>query len=83
MSLITYHFLIAANHPSPLPLFPASFHASPSRLRSARTEDSYRKQCFIDEEVALLDVLDTAGQEEYGAMREQYSALRFSPFLSL
>lgn len=28
--------------------------------------DSYRKQCIIDEEVALLDVLDTAGQEEYG-----------------
>lgn len=28
-------------------------------------EDSYRKQCLIDEEVALLDVLDTAGQEEY------------------
>lgn len=27
--------------------------------------DSYRKQCLIDEEVALLDVLDTAGQEEY------------------
>lgn len=27
--------------------------------------DSYRKQCVIDEEVALLDVLDTAGQEEY------------------
>lgn len=47
-------------------------------LHSARietdaiAEDSYRKQCFIDEEVALLDVLDTAGQEEYGAMREQY-----------
>jgi len=37
-----------------------------------KTEDSYRKQCIIDEEVALLDVLDTAGQEEYGAMREQY-----------
>ncbi|KAJ9613598.1 RAS1 protein [Cladophialophora chaetospira] len=35
-------------------------------------EDSYRKQCMIDEEVALLDVLDTAGQEEYSAMREQY-----------
>jgi small GTP-binding protein len=29
-------------------------------------EDSYRKQCVIDDEVALLDVLDTAGQEEYG-----------------
>ncbi|MBM6384725.1 MAG: hypothetical protein JSY10_12130 [Paenibacillus sp.] len=27
--------------------------------------DSYRKQCVIDEETALLDVLDTAGQEEY------------------
>lgn len=30
-----------------------------------RFPDSYRKQCVIDEEVALLDVLDTAGQEEY------------------
>ncbi|EJD01066.1 ras-1 [Fomitiporia mediterranea MF3/22] len=35
-------------------------------------EDSYRKQTLIDDEVALLDVLDTAGQEEYSAMREQY-----------
>ncbi|KXN72056.1 ras-like protein 1 [Conidiobolus coronatus NRRL 28638] len=35
-------------------------------------EDSYRKQCVIDDDVALLDVLDTAGQEEYSAMREQY-----------
>ncbi|KAG2227360.1 hypothetical protein INT45_004315 [Circinella minor] len=35
-------------------------------------EDSYRKQCVIDNETALLDVLDTAGQEEYCAMREQY-----------
>ncbi|CEP17456.1 hypothetical protein [Parasitella parasitica] len=35
-------------------------------------EDSYRKQCAIDSETALLDVLDTAGQEEYSAMREQY-----------
>jgi GTPase KRas len=34
--------------------------------------DSYRKQCVIDDETALLDVLDTAGQEEYSAMREQY-----------
>ncbi|KAI9315651.1 ras family-domain-containing protein [Dichotomocladium elegans] len=35
-------------------------------------EDSYRKQVMIDDEMALLDVLDTAGQEEYSAMREQY-----------
>jgi len=33
-------------------------------------EDSYRKQ-VIDEEVILLDILDTAGSEEYYAMREQ------------
>jgi GTPase KRas len=37
-----------------------------------RPSDSYRKQCHIDDEFALLDVLDTAGQEEYSAMREQY-----------
>ncbi|GAA5936011.1 Ras family protein [Sporobolomyces koalae] len=41
-------------------------------ITNNRSEDSYRKQCMIDEEVALLDVLDTAGQEEYSAMREQY-----------
>lgn len=35
-------------------------------------EDSYRKQCVIDKEVALIDVLDTAGQEEYKPMRDQY-----------
>eukprot|EP00118_Oscarella_pearsei_P002340 m.10287 g.10287 ORF g.10287 m.10287 type:complete len:193 (+) comp22137_c0_seq2:779-1357(+) len=35
-------------------------------------EDSYRKQSVIDEEVAVLDILDTAGQEEFSAMREQY-----------
>ncbi|KAF7331343.1 GMC oxidoreductase [Mycena kentingensis (nom. inval.)] len=35
-------------------------------------EDFFRKQVVIDEEVALLEILDTAGQEEYRAMREQY-----------
>jgi len=35
-------------------------------------EDSYRKQVRIDEETAILEVLDTAGQEEYSAMREQW-----------
>ncbi|KAI9434188.1 P-loop containing nucleoside triphosphate hydrolase protein [Lactarius indigo] len=28
-------------------------------------EDSYRKQCVIDGEDALVDILDTAGQEEF------------------
>ena len=35
-------------------------------------EDSYRKQVIIDEETCLLDILDTAGHEEYSAMRAQY-----------
>lgn len=45
---------------------------SPLTIHLSHHSDSYRKQCVIDEEVALLDVLDTAGQEEYSAMREQY-----------
>ncbi|WPK23917.1 hypothetical protein PUMCH_001167 [Australozyma saopauloensis] len=35
-------------------------------------EDSYRKHCTVDNEQVVLDILDTAGQEEYLAMREQY-----------
>lgn len=35
-------------------------------------EDSYRKQCTVDNEQVVLDILDTAAQEEYLAMREQY-----------
>eukprot|EP01087_Luapelamoeba_hula_P005933 TRINITY_DN15_c0_g1_i3.p2 TRINITY_DN15_c0_g1~~TRINITY_DN15_c0_g1_i3.p2 ORF type:complete len:197 (-),score=54.33 TRINITY_DN15_c0_g1_i3:84-674(-) len=35
-------------------------------------EDSYRKQVEIDAETCLLDILDTAGQEEFSAMRDQY-----------
>jgi len=35
-------------------------------------ENSYRKQVTIDEESIMLDILDTAGQEEYSVMRDQY-----------
>ncbi|XP_011690588.1 PREDICTED: GTP-binding protein Rit2 [Wasmannia auropunctata] len=35
-------------------------------------EDSYQTQVVIDGEAALLDILDTAGQVEFTAMREQY-----------
>ena len=35
-------------------------------------EDSYRKQVCIDGETCMLDILDTAGQDEYSAMRDQY-----------
>ncbi|XP_070499963.1 ras-like protein 2 [Chironomus tepperi] len=35
-------------------------------------EDSYTKRLVIDDVPAKLDILDTAGQEEFSAMREQY-----------
>mmetsp|Transcript_29233 Transcript_29233/g.93649 ORF Transcript_29233/g.93649 Transcript_29233/m.93649 type:complete len:191 (+) Transcript_29233:277-849(+) len=35
-------------------------------------EDSYRKMMTIDEEPAVLDILDTAGQEEYSSMQDQW-----------
>lgn len=35
-------------------------------------EDSYRKQVMIEEETALLDILDTAGQEEFNSMQDQW-----------
>jgi len=46
-------------------------------------EDSYRKQCIIDDEVALLDVLDTAGQEEYSAMRGIYKQKKYLYYKNL
>ncbi|KAH8595072.1 ras small monomeric GTPase, partial [Bisporella sp. PMI_857] len=35
-------------------------------------EDSYRKQVVIDNQSCMLEVLDTAGQEEYTALRDQW-----------
>lgn len=35
-------------------------------------EDSYRKQVVIDDQSCMLEVLDTAGQEEYRALRDQW-----------
>ena len=32
-------------------------------------EDSYRKQVVVDKAACYLDILDTAGQEEYSAMK--------------
>ncbi|RXG58760.1 GTP-binding protein Rit1, partial [Armadillidium vulgare] len=34
--------------------------------------DAYQQQAVIDGEACLLDILDTAGQIEFTAMREQY-----------
>ncbi|ELP90508.1 hypothetical protein EIN_018670 [Entamoeba invadens IP1] len=35
-------------------------------------EDSYRTSISVDGEMVGLDLLDTAGQEEYSALRDQY-----------
>lgn len=35
-------------------------------------EDAYQQRTVIDGELALLDILDTAGQIEFTAMRDQY-----------
>ena len=35
-------------------------------------EDSYRKQITVDDVPCFLNILDTAGQEEYSAMRDMY-----------
>ncbi|XP_070541721.1 GTP-binding protein Rit1-like [Ptychodera flava] len=35
-------------------------------------EDAYQQQVRIDGETGLLDILDTAGQAEFTAMRDQY-----------
>ncbi|KAL0485782.1 Ras family GTPase [Acrasis kona] len=35
-------------------------------------EDSYQKQIKIEDTMVMLDILDTAGQEEYKALRDEY-----------
>lgn len=35
-------------------------------------EDSYRRQYIVDDQTCLLNILDTAGQDEYSAMRDHY-----------
>ena len=35
-------------------------------------EESYRKQTLVDEQVSMLEIVDTAGQEEFAGLREQW-----------
>eukprot|EP00768_Dysnectes_brevis_P006425 gnl/Dysnectes_brevis/505_a559_6895.p1 GENE.gnl/Dysnectes_brevis/505_a559_6895~~gnl/Dysnectes_brevis/505_a559_6895.p1 ORF type:complete len:202 (-),score=14.57 gnl/Dysnectes_brevis/505_a559_6895:65-634(-) len=35
-------------------------------------EDSYQKPCTIEDVTCMLNILDTAGQQEFISMREQY-----------
>ncbi|XP_065059890.1 ras-like protein rasD [Rhopilema esculentum] len=41
-------------------------------VRDPTIEDAYQSQIVVDDEACMLDILDTAGQEEFAAMREQY-----------
>jgi len=34
--------------------------------------DSYRKRIQLDGEQVMMDILDTAGQEDYAAVRDHY-----------
>lgn len=38
----------------------------------ATIEDSYRKQIVVDQDTCFLEILDTAGQDEFDSMRDQY-----------
>lgn len=61
------------NQLSPQPSPPLGFHPSPhilSRLLSYRpTEDTYKKTIMVDGEKYIINVVDTAGQEEYAVLR--------------
>ncbi|EPZ30755.1 LET-60 RAS, long isoform [Rozella allomycis CSF55] len=35
-------------------------------------EDSYRKAVSVDDQECVLEIIDTAGQEDYSALREQW-----------
>jgi GTPase SAR1 family protein len=47
------------------PTIEGELHLTSPRMAGSRGVDSYRKICYIDNEPASLDILDTAGQEEY------------------
>jgi hypothetical protein len=64
-------------------LFASSIHLTTSP--SSPIENSYRKQVSIDNEACIIDVLDTAGQEEYAVVGtfpfSTVMSFFFSPFL--
>lgn len=35
-------------------------------------EDAYRKQALVDDRMCFIEVIDTAGQEEYATLRDQW-----------
>jgi GTPase SAR1 family protein len=51
-------------------------------FHSIVSENSYRKQITLDEESLMLDILDTAGQEEYSVCLQSH-AYTITPTSSL
>ncbi|KAJ5072494.1 ras-like protein [Anaeramoeba ignava] len=47
-------------------------HSKFIEVYEATIEDSYRRQVQVDEQVVNLDILDTAGQEEYAVIRDTH-----------
>jgi hypothetical protein len=49
-----------------------------ANVSCGRAEDSYRKLSTIDGAQVVLDILDTAGQEEYTTMQDQVRLFFYS-----
>ncbi|KAJ2928782.1 hypothetical protein H1R20_g8171, partial [Candolleomyces eurysporus] len=47
------------------------YPAHPAPLSVSR-EDAYRKQLVVDNKMCFVEVIDTAGQEEYATLRDQW-----------
>ncbi|THH11798.1 hypothetical protein EW145_g423 [Phellinidium pouzarii] len=47
-------------------------HLHPSETYDPTIEDAYRKQLVVDNRMCFVEVIDTAGQEEYATLRDQW-----------
>ena len=51
----------------------------PSSVAGASLTAQYRKHAVIDDQPCLIEILDTAGQEEYTALRDQVGPRHLRP----
>jgi len=63
-----------------VPQPPATFKINVD-LVNGKTENSYQKQLMVDNELCLVDLLDTAGQEEYAGNYIRKKSFGRSQFL--
>ena len=64
---MTHSFPFLHPHPHPHPFF-----FTPTEKYDPTIEDSYRKQVEVDNAQCMLEILDTAGTEQFTAMRDLY-----------